>query len=40
MDPGYMWRNETPHFRIFNESRSVQNLFTGAVYQVRPECAY
>ncbi|GAA5996533.1 uncharacterized protein JCM10292_003034 [Rhodotorula paludigena] len=33
MDSGYIWRNETPHFRIFNESRSVQNLFTGAVYQ-------
>ncbi|GAA5845505.1 hypothetical protein JCM9279_003056 [Rhodotorula babjevae] len=33
MDAGYAWKNETPYFTIFNETRSVQNLFTGAVYQ-------
>ncbi|BGP48265.1 hypothetical protein JCM10450v2_004137 [Rhodotorula kratochvilovae] len=33
MDAGYAWKNETPFFTIFNDSRSVQNLFTGAVYQ-------
>ncbi|GAA5821408.1 hypothetical protein JCM3770_003509 [Rhodotorula araucariae] len=33
MDAGYAWKNETPYFTIFNDTRSVQNLFTGAVYQ-------
>ncbi|KPV74637.1 glycoside hydrolase family 16 protein [Rhodotorula graminis WP1] len=33
MDAGYAWKNETPHFTIYNDTRSVQNLFTGAVYQ-------
>ncbi|GAA5896001.1 hypothetical protein JCM8208_007502 [Rhodotorula glutinis] len=33
MDAGYAWKNETPYFTIYNDTRSVQNLFTGAVYQ-------
>jgi len=32
MDAGYAWKNETPFFTIYNDTRSVQNLFTGTVY--------
>jgi len=38
MDAGYVWKNETPHFTIFNKTRSVQNLFTGAVCVFVPLC--
>ncbi|KAI5480774.1 glycoside hydrolase family 16 protein [Pseudohyphozyma bogoriensis] len=33
MDAGYLWKNTTPYIQIWNESRTFQNVWQGAVYQ-------
>ncbi|KAI5478650.1 glycoside hydrolase family 16 protein [Pseudohyphozyma bogoriensis] len=33
MDAGYLWKNTTPSIQIWNDSRTFQNIWQGAVYQ-------
>ncbi|KAK4703627.1 beta-glucan synthesis-associated protein KRE6, partial [Phenoliferia sp. Uapishka_3] len=33
MDAGYLWKNETPYIQVWNDTRTTQNQWKGAIYQ-------